>query len=254
MKLRSIIQKSLFAIAGLGTLAAVIIAVMLVLNPDRFYALKGLVLMLLKQNHEARQACDKAIEIKQDSGPGWSCQVWLPLVLGQYNDVVINSEQIIKLFPDDPNLWEFWKWRGFALMELKRYDEALLSLNQSLQLKSDDADTQLFNCRTLYNLQQYDAALQSCNRSLEVKGLYSTLELKSLILLKLRRYEEALSSYNLVIQINPNDSEIWNNRGIALENLQRYKQAMRSFEQAIKIDPSNEVATYNRQRLNKQLN
>jgi superkiller protein 3 len=239
-------------IAGLGTLAAVIIAAILVLNPDRFYALKGLVLMLLKQNPEARQACDKAIEIKQDSGPGWSCQVLLPLVLEQYNDVVINSEQIIKLFPDDPNLWQVWKVRGLALMKLQRYDEALLDLNQSLQLKSDDADTLLFNCETLYNLHQYDAALQSCNRSLELKVLYTTLELRSLILLKLRRYEEALSSYNLAIQLNPNNSDIWNNRGIVLENLQRYHQAMRSFEQAIKIDPNNEKAAYNRQRLYKQ--
>lgn len=253
MKLRARIQKILLAVAGLGTLAAVIIAVVLVLNPDRFYAINGMRLILLKQNDEARKACDEAVKIKLNSSLGWSCRLILELTSEQYNEAVTTIDQIIKLFPDIHNLWEIWQWRGVALMNLERYDDALLSLNQSLQLNSDDANTHLFKCKTLYNLQQYDAALQSCNRSLEIKGLYSTLELRSSILLKLNRYEEALSSCNLVIQINPNDSNAWNNRGIALENLQRYNQAMRSFEEAIKIDPNNEVATYNRQRLNKQL-
>jgi len=60
------------------------------------------------------------------------------------------------------------------------------------------------------------------------------------------QHEEAIKALDRAIQLNPNDSEIWNNRGIILFLLKRYKEAIRSFEKATSLDPRNAEAWYNR--------
>jgi tetratricopeptide (TPR) repeat protein len=52
----------------------------------------------------------------------------------------------------------------------------------------------------------------------------------------LKRYAEALQNYDKAIDINPNVSPIWHNKGITLENLKRYEQAIVAYDRAIQIN------------------
>ena len=60
------------------------------------------------------------------------------------------------------------------------------------------------------------------------------------------QYEEAVKALNRAIELNPKDTEVWNNRGIVLSLLKRNKEAIWSFEKATSIDPRNAEAWYNR--------
>jgi Flp pilus assembly protein TadD len=60
------------------------------------------------------------------------------------------------------------------------------------------------------------------------------------------QYEEAVKALNRTIELNPKDTEVWNNRGIVLSLLKRNKEAIWSFEKATSIDPRNAEAWYNR--------
>jgi Flp pilus assembly protein TadD len=60
------------------------------------------------------------------------------------------------------------------------------------------------------------------------------------------QHEEAVKALNKAIELNPKDSEIWNNRGIILFVLKRNKDAILSFEKATSLDPRNAEAWYNR--------
>ena len=59
-------------------------------------------------------------------------------------------------------------------------------------------------------------------------------------------YEEAAKAFDRAIELDPNDTEAWNNRGIVLSILKRNKEAIQSFEKATSIDPRNAEAWYNR--------
>jgi tetratricopeptide (TPR) repeat protein len=52
-----------------------------------------------------------------------------------------------------------------------------------------------------------------------------------------QEYEQAIAFYKKVIQIKPYFSEVWNDRGDALNQLGRYEQAIVCYEQAIDLNP-----------------
>jgi tetratricopeptide (TPR) repeat protein len=56
-----------------------------------------------------------------------------------------------------------------------------------------------------------------------------------LIYLGLHRYEEASISFNESINLRPDISEVWNNRGVAKANLEKYEEALVDYDEAIKL-------------------
>jgi tetratricopeptide (TPR) repeat protein len=49
----------------------------------------------------------------------------------------------------------------------------------------------------------------------------------------LKRYPDAIASYNRAVEIKPDHYEAWYSRGNALVNLQRYSEAIESYNKAI---------------------
>ena len=62
----------------------------------------------------------------------------------------------------------------------------------------------------------------------------------------LNRFEESLKSYNKAIELNPYQSESYNNKGLALKYLNRIEESNKAFEKAMELDPNNYNAYYNR--------
>jgi Flp pilus assembly protein TadD len=55
-------------------------------------------------------------------------------------------------------------------------------------------------------------------------------------------FNNAISSWEKALELNPNLSEAWHNRGSALGRLGKYREAIESFEQALAIAPNNDRA------------
>jgi tetratricopeptide (TPR) repeat protein len=53
----------------------------------------------------------------------------------------------------------------------------------------------------------------------------------------LKRYEEAIKSFNEALKIDPKYVNAWYSKGIILRDLTRYEEAIKSFNEALKIDP-----------------
>lgn len=60
---------------------------------------------------------------------------------------------------------------------------------------------------------------------------------KILILNILQHYLEAITSFDKVIEFQPDDVEAWYQRGLALSNLQQYSGAIASFDKATQLQP-----------------
>lgn len=58
------------------------------------------------------------------------------------------------------------------------------------------------------------------------------------------RYEEAIESFDKAIKISPDDSFAWTSRGITLEKLGRYEEAVESYDKSLKIDPKGWAAQW----------
>ena len=63
---------------------------------------------------------------------------------------------------------------------------------------------------------------------------------------ELKQYEKAIEDYNKAIELNPNDAEVYTNRGNPYYKLKRYEKAIEDYSKAIKLNPNDAVAYYNR--------
>jgi Flp pilus assembly protein TadD len=63
---------------------------------------------------------------------------------------------------------------------------------------------------------------------------------------ELRRFEEAVLSYDKALGLDPNDAWGWFQRGLALGELERFEEAIVSYDKALELDPEDAAAWYNR--------
>jgi tetratricopeptide (TPR) repeat protein len=59
-------------------------------------------------------------------------------------------------------------------------------------------------------------------------------------------YAQALGQIDLALGINPNNSHVWNQRGLALQRLQRFEEALVSYDRALAVWRDNHEALCNR--------
>jgi tetratricopeptide (TPR) repeat protein len=104
----------------------------------------------------------------------------------------------------DPGFYQSWRYLGFELQSLRRYEEALTAYQQAI--------AQNKNNFVLY-VEQGD------------------------IFRALGRYQAAIDSYNLAMQLKPTHPWIYNNRGLAFFKLNLYLQAITDFNRAIELNP-----------------
>jgi tetratricopeptide (TPR) repeat protein/S1-C subfamily serine protease len=113
----------------------------------------------------------------------------------------------------DPGFYQSWRYLGFELQSLRRYEEALTAYQQAI--------AQNKNNFVLY-VEQGD------------------------IFRALGRYQAAIDSYNLAMQLKPTHPWIYNNRGNTFAKWNRYPEAIADFSRAIEINPRLVIAHYNR--------
>ncbi|MBF2078634.1 MAG: tetratricopeptide repeat protein [Synechococcales cyanobacterium T60_A2020_003] len=67
-------------------------------------------------------------------------------------------------------------------------------------------------------------------------------------LLALHRYEDALTSFDISLSIQPKCYYAWNSRGLVLAKLERHEEAIASFDRSIRAKSDNPQAWYGKAR------
>lgn len=118
-----------------------------------------------------------------------------------------------------------------------RYLDAQLCCQEVLALDPKHADTlHLVGLLCLHG-KQLDHAVAWLSQAIarEPKTLYLTT--LGTALLQLGRRDDALKAFDTATQLNPDDGDLWCNRGLALNELKRPAEAIASFQQALKLAP-----------------
>jgi tetratricopeptide (TPR) repeat protein len=91
-----------------------------------------------------------------------------------------------------------------------------------------------------YELKRYEEALASYDRALTIQSNFAeALSNRGNVLFDLKRYEEALASYDRALAIQPDFPEAHLGRGTVLSTfeLKRYEEALASYDRALAIRP-----------------
>jgi tetratricopeptide (TPR) repeat protein len=111
----------------------------------------------------------------------------------------------------------------------------------------DDAETHNNRGNALRDLRRYAEALASYDQAIALRPDYAAAHSnRGNALRDLRRHEAALASYDTAIALQPDLAEAHNNRGNALGDLGRYEAALASYDKAIALQPDYAQAHYNR--------
>src|SRR5579871_6346823 len=122
--------------------------------------------------------------------------------------------------------------------------EALSIGRQALALAPDNADTMHLIGMVYLEAKQAEHAIEWTWRAIgkDAKPAYFTT--LGLALAALGRHDEALRAFDTALQRQPNDAQLWWQRGNALLAIGRAADALASFEHTRRLDPSHGDAAY----------
>ena len=103
-------------------------------------------------------------------------------------------------------------------------------------MRPDDAEVLNNRGATLRELKRYDEALASYDRALSLRPDYAdAFYNRGVTLQELKRFDEALASYDHALTLRPDFAEALNNRGSALRELNRFDEALASYDRALAV-------------------
>ena len=149
----------------------------------------------------------------------------------KYAEALAACEKAIALRPRSNNR-ELWSIRSNALLQLKRYPEAVASYDYLLRFSQRDSLAWTRRCEALYQLDNYDEALASCEKALQIDGNWGNASPavawydRGLILKKLDQNEAALTSFERALEINPDYTIALTEKCGLLSDLERYEDAI----------------------------
>ena len=137
---------------------------------------------------------------------------------------------------------------------LKQYSNALNDCDKAIQLKPTFAEAHLNRSQILLEMKQYEDALLSCNRVIQLRNFPEAYNTRGAILKKLGRHEEALSDFNLALEINTNFVDAYNNRGVLVQELGDPASSISDYNNAIRLRSDYVEAWANRASAYQDLN
>lgn len=155
----------------------------------------------------------------------------------QYSEAIAEFNKVLDI---DKNLFFVHYYKGRALLDLGKFQEAITSLNKAIELTStkENADYYFYRGVAYSNLDDYKNALENFEKAVTLNPSQHTYhDRKGYCLYKQEKYQEAVDSFNNAINKNTTeqDPDYYFRRGMALYAMSRYETALESYEDAIKI-------------------
>lgn len=156
-----------------------------------------------------------------------------------------NHKNAEKLFSEaialNPENFLAWHNRGWALIEQKKYQQALNDFNKAAEL-NPNSELPYFGRGWVYNQQKkYDAAIKEYDRVIELNPKYAIAwNNRGVAKSWLQQMPAAVADYDKAIELKPNYIKAYENRGKAMLGLGNTKQAEADLRRAANLTRSNE--------------
>jgi adenylate cyclase len=108
-------------------------------NDERALSIAGLVTAVFIGDHEtAIDFVDRAVATNPNSYFAWNNRGWVYLVAGRYEEAIQSFEHGIRMSPLNPVIHSNLAGIGYALIELRRFDEAVAFFKRARRQNSSD--------------------------------------------------------------------------------------------------------------------
>ncbi|MEP6838530.1 MAG: tetratricopeptide repeat protein, partial [Bradyrhizobium sp.] len=79
------------------------------------------------------EMADRAVALNPNLYQAWNCRGWVYKIAGQPEEAIRSFERAMRMSPVDPQQFTALTGMGFALIELRRFDEAIIAGKKALR-------------------------------------------------------------------------------------------------------------------------
>lgn len=145
-----------------------------------------------------------------------------------------------------PNKARVYSNRGVALLNLKKYDEAINDFNKTLALNKNFKNAYFNRGSVYYYKKEYDKAIADFSKTISLDSTYA-LAYNNLgaILLERHQFTEAVSYFDNAIKNDTNYAAAYNNRGVLWKATGNYEKAAYDYKKAVEKNKNYAEAYFN---------
>jgi adenylate cyclase len=121
------------------------------------------------------EMADRAVALNPNSFQAWQCRGWVYKIAGLPEEAVQSFERAIRLSPIDPLLYRALGGIGFAFVELRRFDEAMVAAKKALRQNPSYSAAYRCLASAFAHLGRDAEAREVVTRMLEVDPAYTTI-------------------------------------------------------------------------------
>ncbi len=153
----------------------------------------------------------------------------------QYQIEIRYYERALEKHPENtPQILQDMAWIAERLQD---WEKELLLLKQLSQMEPNDTWVMYHLAKVYWNMDEYEKALPYLDACEKEKGKeIEPLSLKTLILGRLNRYDDALSALNDLQKMGRNDCWLWNEMGWDYSEVEQYQDAIHCYRKSLQLD------------------
>jgi adenylate cyclase len=96
-------------------------------DPDTLAFMSAISAFMVGDSETEMEMADRAVALNPNSHPAWSCRGWVYRVAGLPEEAIRSFQRAIRMSPVDPRLHLTFAGIGMALIDLGRFDEAIVA-------------------------------------------------------------------------------------------------------------------------------
>jgi len=152
-------------------------------------------------------------------------------------------EIYLELLKTDKSNHRILSLLGAANIQLGNVDKGICYLKKSIEVNSNYAAAHINLGNGFKNINSHKDALNCYNKALHLEpnnpDVYCN---KGVVLFQLKEFSKALESYNKAIEIDNKHFLSYSNKGILLKDLGNFDEALECYNNSIKVNPKNVLA------------
>jgi tetratricopeptide (TPR) repeat protein len=140
-----------------------------------------------------------------------------------------------------------YTYRGFALSDMGRYQDALFAFDEAVRLNGELEQERTKTGEAISTMRRPWYGQPALDRAPRQKRKLARAYVhRGITLTYLGRNQDALAAFDEAIKLNVKDSEAHNNRGVVLSRMRSYQDALAAFDEAIALNAADASAHNNR--------
>jgi serine/threonine protein kinase/tetratricopeptide (TPR) repeat protein len=187
----------------------------------------------------------KAIKANPANAEAYNGRGWAYLEKDKFDQAVDDCSKAITLKPDYS---EAYTCRGRARGAQDDYNASFSDCDKAIELKADSAEA--YACRGSAEFWQdrYVQSFNDCDKAIKLKPDFGrAYACRGLVYdYKDHELDKAMADYNTALGLDPDNANIYVNRGIAYFKQKQYEKALQDWNKVIAQKPNLDSAYYNR--------